>query len=237
MPAILVYGPSGGGKTTAIQPPTGPTLPPEHTFIISPDTKPLPFPGWEENYKFDANNFDNSNYMESKDPKLILKTLKMIENKRQDIEYVVLDSITHMMIDMFMEKADDKGWDKWTDFAKDVYEIMNYVQTMKKNVVIIGHDDESNDTFGRRSSKVRTLGRFLDDKVEIASMFTLVFVPYIKRQGSEVTYLFRTQSDGITTAKSPYGMFEYEIPNNYKVIFDTIALYAKGAKTKAAETV
>jgi hypothetical protein len=227
MPAILVYGPSGGGKTTAIQPPGGNALPSKETFIISPDAKPLPFPNWKKDYRFDADDFNGSNFIESKDPALILDSLKRIE-KRDDIKYVVLDSITHIMIQMFMDKADRKDWDKWTEFAKDIYGILNFIQSMSKNVVVIGHDDEQNDANGSRSNKVRTLGRFLDEKVEIASMFTYVFIPFIKRKGTETTYLFRTQSDGINSAKSPHGMFEYEIPNNYKDIFDRLEAYSIG---------
>ena len=221
-------------KTTAFSPPGGPILPPKETFIISPDEKPLPFPNWQKDFRFNSADFNSSNYLESKDPTTVLDTLRLIETTRDDINYVGLDSITHIMIKMFMNEAHRKDWDKWTEFAKDVYSILNYIQGMKKNVVVIGHDDEQNDSAGRRSNKVRTLGRFLDEKVEIASMFTYVFVPFIKRQGTEVTYLFRTQSDGITSAKTPHGMFEYEIPNNYKVIFDTIKKYGMGLTEKVA---
>jgi len=228
MAAILIYGPSGYGKTTAISPPGGPKLPPEKTFVICIDSKPLPFPGWELDYK------KGRNYIEEKDPVKVLDGLKKIEASGK-FEYVVLDSLTHTMMKMFMDEAHRKDWDKWTEFAKKTYDIYNYVQSMTANVVCINHEEDVNTPSGVKQTRVRTMGKLLDEKVEIPSMFTYVFFPTVKYKDKKAKYSFQTQSNGTTMAKTPYGMFPFEIDNNYKKIFDRIDAYGKDAKSMMAK--
>lgn len=225
MSAILVYGPSGSGKSTAIQ-----NLPPEKTFVICSDSKPLPFKGWKTKYKTvlkEDGEVDKraTNYLESKDPKEILGYLRGIEKNRDDIEYVVWDTFTHMLMHMYMEKAEESGWDKYVEFARKSYDLLNYIQTMTKKVVVIGHDEVGYDAKGAKFTKMRTIGKLLDEKIDIPSLFTVVLVPHVVRDGENSEYYFMTQSDGTNAAKSPQGMFSYKIPNDYKLIFDAMDKY------------
>lgn len=225
MSAIFIYGPSGSGKSTSIEP-----LNSEETFVICSDSKALPFKGWKSKYNTvmtdkGVPDLEKSNYVETKNPHQVLAALKFIETKRPDIKNVVWDTFTHMLIHQFMTRAKESGWDKFTDFAKDSYDIFNYIQTMTKNVAVMGHDETSFDSKGSRIMKVRTIGKLLDEKIDIPSLFTIVLIPTVERDGEKADYLFMTQSDGSNSAKSPKGMFPFKVPNDLKKVFEYIDKY------------
>ena len=44
----------------------------------------------------------------------------------------------------------------------------------------------------------------------------------------KMEYRFLTNSDGIKLAKTPRGCFDKYIPNDYKLVLDTIDKYQKG---------
>jgi predicted kinase len=79
MGAILVYGPSGSGKSRAIK-----NLIPQNTGIISSDMKALPFKGWKSNYVTVLNDSKKpdllkSNYIETRKPASVLAVMKTWE--------------------------------------------------------------------------------------------------------------------------------------------------------------
>lgn len=229
MSATLVYGPSGSGKSTAIR-----NLSPSSTGIICTDSKPLPFKGWKKNYitKYDADGKMNpaiSNYIETKKPASILKVLKIWE-ANLDIKTIVWDTMTHAITYRFM--TDPKvDWDFYKILAREIYEILNFIQTMKKDVIVIGHNDTKFDaSTGGKIDAIKTIGKLLDEKVDIASMFTVVLTTAItKDSDGKPEYSFRTQTDGSNFAKSPMGMFEsLTIPNDYNLVLTKIHEYYNG---------
>lgn len=221
MSTVLVYGPSGMGKSSAIR-----TLAPEETFIISSDQKPLPFKGWKKKYQRVLNekggtDFASSNLFETKEPDKVLKALEKIE-KESKVKTVILDTITHVIVDYFMKRASEKGFERFNDLAKGVYDILSFIQQMTKDVIVIGHADFSNENV----MKVRTIGKLLDEKVDIPSLFTTVLVPDINRDEDSAKYYFLTQSDGYTAAKSPAETFPaFRIPNDYQFVLNCIHAY------------
>jgi hypothetical protein len=226
MSAILVYGPSGYGKSTAIT-----NLDPKETFVISSDDKELPFKGWRSKYKcerFPDGKIDiqKSNYYEGNDPRTIIKLQQRIIAERPDIKNIVYDTLTHMMIYRFMTDP-NVDWDFYKVLAREIYGIIDTGKKDKtRNHIFIAHNETSYDAAGRKVDKVRTLGKLLDEKVELASMFTVVLVPEVDRTNEqEPVYNFITQSNGATSAKSPMGMFSYKIPNDYKYVLDKIHEY------------
>ena len=229
MSAILVYGPAGSGKSTASR-----NLPAETTGIICTDSKPLPFRGWKKKYITQYGDdgkpsLAKSNYVETKKPASILKTLRVWE-ERKDIWTIVWDTMTHAIMYRFM--TDPKvDWDFYKILAREIYEILNFIQTMKTDVIVIGHNDTKFDaSTGGKIDAVRTIGRLLDEKVDIPSLFTVVFTTAItKDSDGRPEYSFRTQTDGSNFAKSPMGMFEeLTIPNDYNLILTRIHKYYDG---------
>jgi hypothetical protein len=225
MGAILVYGPSGSGKSRAIK-----NLPPQNTGIISSDMKPLPFKGWKSSYEtvlVDGKKPDllKSNYVETRKPASILAVMKTWE-KRNDIHTIVWDTMTHVIINRFMTDP-NVDWHFYKILAREIYEILDYTAKMKTDVIIIGHNDTKFDAnTGKKVDAIRTIGKLLDEKVDIASLFTTVLTTNIERDSNGVShYYFVTQSDGTSFAKSPEGMFELQIENDYNFILQKIHEY------------
>ena len=73
--------------------------------------------------------------------------------------------------------------------------------------IVLSHSDQSE--IGK--TKIKTLGKMLDDKVVLEGMFTVVLQSIVY----DSKYLFVTQNNGSNTCKSPKGLFETEtIPND-----------------------
>lgn len=71
----------------------------------------------------------------------------------------------------------------------------------------------------------------LDDKVTLEGLFTVILFADVEHnsESGKNEYFFKTQTNGVNTAKSPDGMFEeYKIPNNLQYVLDKIEEYNKG---------
>src|SRR5947208_3108195 len=84
--AVLVIGESGSGKSTAIR-----TLPPEETFIINVIGKNLPFKGANKKYTKLSVDGLTGNYYCSDNAANIRRVINLINTKRNDIKYLVID--------------------------------------------------------------------------------------------------------------------------------------------------
>lgn len=232
---IAVVGDSGSGKSTSIgqAPELGiEGLNPSETFIINVKGKPLPFRGWKSNYKtIDITKpptAENGNYLCTTDTPLIIKTLQFINANRPDIKNVILDDSQYIMSEEFMANALKTGYDKFNKMAKNMYDIINTGINMREdmNFIILTHDDEEDG-----KSKIKTLGKMLDDKVNLAGLFTVVLYTTTRTSTSGTTYHFVTNKHiddrGIhVMAKSPAGMFEEKlIPNDMGLVLRKINEY------------
>ncbi len=231
--AIAVVGDSGSGKTTSI----GQIeelgiegLNPKETFIINVKGKPLPMRGWRTKYKdIDISGPPTEgNYLSTTDTALIIKTLQYISANRPDIKSVVLDDAQYVMSEEFMANALKSGYDKFNKMAKNMYDIINTGINMRANIdfIILTHDDEEDG-----KSKMKTLGKMLDDKVNLPGLFTVVLYTTTKTTAAGTQYFFVTNRHiddrGIQImAKSPVGMFEEKlIPNDMGYVLKKIHEY------------
>jgi hypothetical protein len=228
MASILVYGPSGFGKSRGIK-----NLNPESTFVISSDEKELPWRGWAKQYSSaitSEGKFDllRSNYYEGNDPRKISKLQKDIIEKRDDTKVVIYDTLTHMMIYRFMTDP-DTSWDFYKILAKEMYAVIDAAKKDKDRLhIFIGHSDMGYDALGKKVDKIRTIGKLLDDKIDLPSLFTVVLCPEVERRGDKIEYNFVTQSNGASSAKSPEGMFDLKIPNDYQYVMQKYYDYQTG---------
>jgi hypothetical protein len=204
---IAIVGESGSGKSASMR-----NLKPESTVIISPIQKDLPFKqtGYSEKAKNLFHNLRGGH---------VLAYLQSISEKAPHVNVVVIDDFQYIMGTAFMDRAKEKGYEKFTEIGKTAYDLIVGAQNLRDdlNVYFLAHEDQADN--GRR--KIKTIGRMLDDKITLEGLFTTVLFTKIENGG----YSFVTQSDGMTTAKSPMGMFELEIDNDLAQVDNIIRKY------------
>jgi|TARA_R110000744_G_scaffold147197_1_gene260140 hypothetical protein len=230
----LIVGESGTGKSTSI----GKVdqlgligLNPKETAIINVMGKPMPFRGSRVDYG--AMISEGGNYASVSDAKTIIKIIAVLK-ERQDIKNVIIDDWQYILAQEFMDKALKKGYDKFNEIAKNGFETINAGKTLRpdQNFICMAHSDfdEKAGTY-----KLKTIGKMLDDKVNLAGLFTVVLYTHVEaaRKDGEtlVSYNFVTNkyinNSGIEIpAKSPIGMFnEILIPNDLGLVIQKATEY------------
>lgn len=217
--SVLIIGPSGSGKSSSLR-----NLDPETTFILSVLDKPLPFKGYKKRYKPIASWEDTEgNYLSSDDWIRILKCIQYVDKVRTDISVLVIDDMQYILANEYMRRSHEKGFEKYSELANHYWQIINTANSCRSDLMVFLLSHNEVDNMGH--SKVKTIGKLLDEKITIEGLFTTVLHTNV-RDGE---YKFITQNDGMSTCKSPIGMFsERLIDNDLKLIADTIAAYNEG---------
>lgn len=129
---------------------------------------------------------------------------------------IVIDDSQYLLVNELFDRAYEKGYDKFVEMAAHFRNLIHSINEMKDDdkIIYFLHHSEA-DTDGRE--KVKTIGKMLDEKLTIEGCFDIVL--YCQ------DHKFFTQSNGQSTAKSPEGMFELEIPNDLKTVDKTIREY------------
>ena len=211
---IGLMGESGSGKTTSMR-----NLPPEETFYIDCDGKGLSWKGWREQY-----NTDNKNYWKTDKQETVLTLLDKI-NKQDDfkkIKYVVIDTLNGIMVADEVRRMKEKGFDKWQDLAQCIWELLDYLYTIRDDLTIfvICHSQTQKEDDGYTFTRIKTSGKKLD-KLNIESKLTTVLLADIK----DGRYIFHTKADK-STAKTPLGAFEEdEIDNDILTVVKALEDY------------
>lgn len=213
--SVLIIGESGSGKSSSIR-----NLNPAETFVINVLDKPLPFKGFKKSYTTYSKETPEGNYFSTDNPQWIVKLIQTINESRPDIKTIIVDDWQYVMANAFMRRAMEKGYDKFSELAKNAWEIINALNALRSDLlsVVLSHSDT--DQFGK--SKCKTIGKMLEDKICVEGMFTIVLHALI----ADGNYKFLTQNDGIHLAKSPLGMFTDKlIDNDLSQVKDKIDLY------------
>lgn len=196
---ILLLGASGSGKSASLR-----NYAPDEINIINVLGKELPF--------------------RNKHRLVVTTDYATIKSKLAGApaDVIVIDDAGYLMTSAFMRRSAEKGYEKFTDLAKDFYDLINYIQytlPAEKIVVLTMHTDVSEQS---GITKPKTIGKLLDEKICIEGMFGIVLIS----QRVEGKYTFRTQSTGYDVAKTPMGMFDSEeIENDLKFVTDTVRKY------------
>lgn len=220
---VLVLGDSGAGKSTALE-----HLDPKTTFILNVTGKPLPIRGWKKLYSKEKLNYHvTSNHQE------IIESLKTIQSDPRfaHIHQVVIDDFQYVMSFEFMKRAKEVGYNKFTEMAQHVFQIIEYSRHMRDDltVFILSHSDTQRNDAGQIYTRMKTIGKLLDEKITLEGLFTIVLIAQVDPTSKgDLKYHFLTQNDGTSTAKSPRGMFEeLRIPNDLSLVVDKIYEYNK----------
>lgn len=217
---IAVVGNSGSGKSTSIR-----TLNPSETFIINVASKPLPFKGWKSKYNIWNKDNPTGNFINTSDIDQISKILPYINNKRPEIKNVILEDSQYLMAFEAMDRAKEKGFEKFTDIGQKFYSILKAGILMRDdlNVIVLCHSENVGDGLNP-IYKIKTIGKMLDNIITVEGLFTYVLFTSIQiDENNQPSYHFITQSDGTNTAKTPLGCFDtLLIPNDLQFVIDKI---------------
>lgn len=202
--ACLILGESGTGKTCSLR-----NLDPKNTLLIQPVRKPLPFrsAGWKEiKAKGDGNNI-----LVSADPQQIIKCMHA-----SPFDVIVVDDWQYILASMYMAARNVKGFDKFTEIGGAGFDIAKAASELGENkrVYVLAHT--TSDEFG--NTRIKTLGKLLDDKIVVEGMFTTVLRTHVENG----RYLFSTQNSGSDTVKSPMGMFSEQYIENDLAAIDRV---------------
>ena len=210
--ATIIMGQSGTGKSASMR-----NLDPSKVLLIQAVKKPMPFKsaGWKP---WDGKEKTGSVAVTDNS----VHICKAIERaKANGKSIVVIDDFQYIMANEFMRRANEKGYDKFTQMAKNVWDIFQKVIDTDDDVRVYVLTHTQTDEYGQ-NAKMKTIGKMLDEKITLEGMVTIV----LRSHRQEGQYFLTTQNDGSDTVKSPMGMFADEsIDNDLAVIDATICEY------------
>lgn len=208
---VLIMGRSGSGKTYSLK-----NFKPNEIGVISVEKGRLPFrseikvakipkygEGTEDAKSYGAINRAKYAWLE-----------KTIETAK--VKSVVIDDSQYLLVNELFDRAYEKGYDKFVQMATNFRNLIHFINELEeedKIVYFLHHTDT--DVDGRE--KAKTIGKMLDEKLTVEGCFDIVLFCE--------DHKFFTQSNGQSTAKTPEDMFELEIPNDLKMVDETIREY------------
>lgn len=195
---VLILGESGSGKSASLR-----NFEPNDVSIINVAGKPLPF-----RKKLPV--FNSADYNK------ICAAIKGSPKKA-----FVIDDSQYLMCFEAFAKAKETGYGKYTDMALHFYNLVQFViqQTPADVIVYFLHHTDQDGNTGKIRAK--TLGKMLDNQLTVEGLFFIVLLCWTDGK----KHIFQTQSDGLTTCKSPMEMFPPEIDNDLKKVDQTIRDY------------
>ena len=200
---IIVYGKSGTGKSRSLK-----NFGEEEILLVNTINKRLPFP---KKFKYES----KSSKVES------VKTAL----KKMPCKTAVIDDFGYQQTAKFMaehtKKQGGSQFDLYNTIADDAYGLIMFVKNELPDDVIVYliMHEETND-YG--DTKLKTIGKLLDQKVCVEGMVTICL--RAMKEGTN-KYYFRTQSDGQDISKSPEDMFPLQIENDLKAVTDRVREY------------
>ena len=207
---VLIIGRSGSGKTYSLK-----NFKVDEVGVISVEKGRLPFKTDIKAVKVpkdptkgkarDAAQMNAAKYA------WIMRTIQNAKAKS-----IVIDDSQYLMVNELFDRTYEKGYDKFTSMAQKFRDLIHFINELEddEKIVYFLHHSEL-DTDGRE--KVKTIGKMLDEKLTVEGCFDIVI--YCQ------DHKFFTQSNGQSTAKTPEDMFPLEIPNDLKLVDDTIRDY------------
>lgn len=195
---VLILGESGSGKSASLR-----NFEPADVSIFNVAAKPLPFR-----------------------KKLPMKSTADYGTIQQGIQAsqkkaFVIDDSQYLLCFESFAKAKETGYGKYTDMALHFYNLVQFVirQTPPDVIVYFLHHTETDGNTGK--VKAKTMGKMLDNQLTLEGLFSIVLMAYTDGK----KHVFVTQSDGMTTCKSPMDMFPAEIDNDLKSVDQAIRAY------------
>ena len=204
---VLLIGKSGSGKSASMR-----NFKKDEIAIVNVLGKPLPFK-------------NDLNAPKCDDYKTILAAIEKTDKKT-----IVIDDANYLITNEFMAKSSIKGFDKYNELANNFWNLIQGIKNIKggKTVFLIMHEDADEDG----NVKPKTIGKLLDDKVNVQGMFTVC----IRSMFENGNYIFRLKTNGQDCVKTPIGMFEVEeMENDLKKVDEIVRDYYELDKQESVE--
>jgi len=205
---VFIIGRSGSGKTYSIK-----NFKAEEVGVISVEKGRLPFKTDIKTVKI-PKDFTVNTSAQLNAAKYAWIEMVISKSKAKSI---IIDDSQYLLVNELFDRSKEKGYDKFTDIAVNFRNLVHFVNDMpddNKIVYFLHHSETDSD--GRE--KAKTIGRMLDEKLTLEGCFDIVLFCQ--------DHKFYTQSAGMSTAKTPEGMFEdEEIPNDLKMVDSAIRDY------------
>lgn len=197
---VMIIGLSGSGKSYSLV-----NCKPDKWCVLSVSGKRFPFKNNNKLQAYSTNNYDN---------------IEKILAKNTFKAYAIDDS-QFLMRDELFSRSRERGYDKWNDFALNWHNLQKTVKKFTDDdtvVYLLHHAELAPDGI----YKAKTLGKMIDNYDSPESNCEVVLFA----QNIEDKYVFHTQGRGLSTAKSPEGMFpELEIANDLEAVDNSIREY------------
>lgn len=163
---------------------------PDRFGVINVQGKPLPF-------KSELVTVDTDNYQD------IIKILWASKANS-----IVIDDSQYLMSHEFMNRASERGYDKYSEIGQHFYLLLEAIRKLPKDKVVylMHHIDRADDGF----EKAKTIGKMVDNYIVVEGCFSIVLKAIATNQG----YFFRTRTTGSDAVKTPIGMFSSEEIDN-----------------------
>lgn len=204
----MVLGESGTGKSASLR-----NMKATETLLIQAVKKPLPFKSstWRRHSK----DCPDGNIIQTDAAGRIITVMQQTRRK-----VIVLDDFQYVMANEFMRRTNETGFNKFTEIGKNAWDIINAAVALPEDVrVYILSHIETNES---GHTKIKTIGKMLDEKIALEGMVTIVLRTLI-RDGQ---YLFATRNNGSDTTKTPMGLFDVEtIDNDLQAVDQAIQSY------------
>ena len=194
--SVLIYGRSGSGKSRSLY-----NFNEDEVFLVQTIKKRLPF---RKQFKYTLVS-DN-----------VLTIMAQLQ--KMPLKVAVIDDAGYLMTNEFMKrhsggKKGSSSFDLYNDIADSFWNLLNSVKALPDDVIVYFIMHEASNDYGE--TKLRTIGKLLDDKVCLEGMCTVVLRCVIENG----QHFFLTQGTGTDISKSPEGMFEeLKIENDLKMV-------------------
>ena len=201
---ILLIGKSGSGKSTSLR-----NFKKDEIAVINVLGKPLPFKNDIKAVKLDDYN----------------NIIKQIKLTKKDV--IVIDDANYLITNEFMKNSSIKGYDKYNEMANHFFELINAIKDIEggKRIYLMMHEDVDDEG----NVKPKTIGKLLDEKVNIQGMFTIC----IRAMYENNRYIFRLKTNGQDCVKTPFGMFDTdEMENDLKSFDEVVKDYYFGTESE-----
>lgn len=202
-PLIAIVGHSGSGKSTALR-----NLDPKTTYILDLERKGFPFP---KANRFNIIPVENANAF----PRELDKVLK-----EDNCETIVVESFTKYVEQVNTLATNSfKGYDIWSFYNRTIRNMLDSIKNDKATIIFTAVDDivKIPQITGGESShrRVKVQGKVHEGAIEKEFLMVLFTEVRKNEKTEEMEYFFQTNTDGVTSAKTPMGMFDEQlIPND-----------------------